>query len=350
MDQFSRQDWDSRSSTGILISRDCDDRWIGDNHRRYWLRTPSNFDEQQPPTSAYRAVDLYRPTGAQTPAETVAPVDLHGYLPPCLNSHTSTVERISSHLPILLEKKFEHICPGPSRVLRSQDVGYGAQDFYTLSRPYPGRQSVIDKTTARKLPHTLMDDNQATSMVTQNFKRGRRYPSCQKHEHYLRGLIKRQNILDEKALDDILFTMDTVFFNRTLDGRVRWKWSSPSETRYETEFVGATALRPAAQGGFETLVTLSKPILQQSRYSRKLLLTAFLHELIHCYLFIHCGFKAKSEGGHTNGFRAIAETIDEWIGPGYLKLRHMEADLSEFLEDEAQIGRNHVVHFYTGRR
>lgn len=78
---------------------------------------------------------------------------------------------------------------------------------------------------------------------------------------------------------------------------------------------------------------LSEPILKSEKYDRRLLLSAFLHELIHCYLFIQCGFEARRERGHTKGFHIIAGIIDKWVGEGYLSLCSMKANLDYFRRD-----------------
>ncbi|CRK37782.1 hypothetical protein BN1708_007517 [Verticillium longisporum] len=96
-----------------------------------------------------------------------------------------------------------------------------------------------------------------------------------------------------------------------------------------------TALRRSRLlGGFETLIVLSHPILKNRKYNRRLLISTFLHELIHSYLFVCCGFKARRCGGHTTGFKRIAALIDEWAGPDTLHLKDMEADLDHFKEEE----------------
>jgi hypothetical protein len=97
--------------------------------------------------------------------------------------------------------------------------------------------------------------------------------------------------------------------------------------------IGTTALRRAAAStrGFETLIVLSSTILRDPRFSRRLLISTFLHELIHSYLFICCGFRARWCGGHTPGFKEIAGVIDEWIGEeSGLFLSRVEADLELF--------------------
>ncbi|KAL2168790.1 hypothetical protein VTG60DRAFT_6829 [Thermothelomyces hinnuleus] len=139
--------------------------------------------------------------------------------------------------------------------------------------------------------------------------------------------------LDNDALESIFSAANEIFFNGRLSQRVTWDWSHVSSARYDSRVIGTTALRRAAahQRGFETLIVLSSPILRDPRYSRRLLISTFLHELIHCYLFICCGFRARGCGGHTQGFRDIAALMDDWIGDGArLYLRRVEADLDLF--------------------
>ncbi|CAI4219355.1 unnamed protein product [Parascedosporium putredinis] len=68
-----------------------------------------------------------------------------------------------------------------------------------------------------------------------------------------------------------------------------------------------------------------------------------LHEIIHSYLFIVCGLKARREGGHTEGFRQIATMIDKWAGPEHLRLQEMEADLGSYLTDQSKPATTQVV-------
>ncbi len=183
--------------------------------------------------------------------------------------------------------------------------------------------------------HTLIyHDSEAARRVKYHFKR---LPSHRKHERILRKLICRDNPHDDGPIDDdalasILNSANSVFFDGVLSKRVQWEWSS--QDRYRTELIGTTALRRCTdRDGFETLIVLSLPILKDPRYDRRLLLSAFLHELIHCYLFILCGFEARKERGHTQGFHDIAQIIDTWVGPGYLSLCNMKANLNHFRKD-----------------
>ncbi|PBP19085.1 hypothetical protein BUE80_DR010200 [Diplocarpon rosae] len=177
-------------------------------------------------------------------------------------------------------------------------------------------------------------DSEAARRVEYTFER---LPSHRKHERILRKLIKRDHPLDDGSIDDdalasILNSANSVFFDGVLSGRVQWEWSS--QDRFCTELIGTTALRRCTdRDGFETLIVLSRPILRDPRFDRRLLLSAFLHELIHCYLFILCGFQARKERGHTQGFHAIAEIIDTWVGPGYLSLCNTKANLNNFRKD-----------------
>ncbi|KAL2165369.1 hypothetical protein VTH06DRAFT_667 [Thermothelomyces fergusii] len=154
--------------------------------------------------------------------------------------------------------------------------------------------------------------------------------------------------LDNDALESIFSAANEIFFNGRLSQRVTWDWSHASSARYDSRVIGTTALRRAAahQRGFETLIVLSAPILRDPSYSRRLLISTFLHELIHCYLFICCGFRARGCGGHTPGFRDIAALMDDWIGPAArLYLSRVEADLDLFrIRPRRHHCRHHPYH------
>ncbi|PSR87437.1 hypothetical protein BD289DRAFT_338896, partial [Coniella lustricola] len=193
-------------------------------------------------------------------------------------------------------------------------------------------------------------DREAAAKVEQHLKRAK--PKVKQHERILRALIhpkahadKRTDFpLDNAALDSIFSAADEIFFNGKLSRRVHWDWtsegkhaSSSSSRRGEggvSRIIGYTALRKAMQkDGYETLIVLSSPILKDTSYNRRLLISTFLHELIHSYLFICNGFEARHCGGHTPGFKRIAELIDEWEGHGTLRLCDIEADLDRFREE-----------------
>ncbi|KAL3423471.1 hypothetical protein PVAG01_05218 [Phlyctema vagabunda] len=175
-----------------------------------------------------------------------------------------------------------------------------------------------------------------------------------KYVRYFRTLIESPDVLDDAALDSILIGADAVFFKGALSGRVMWEWSSPEQSQYASDLVGSTALRRARaplHSGFETLIILSRPILgrEASGFDRRLLLAAFLHELVHCYLFIRCGFTAREKGGHTDGFHAIAAIIDKWVAACgvQLQLCNIKANLDDFRVDKER-GRGARPHRHDG--
>jgi hypothetical protein len=211
-----------------------------------------------------------------------------------------------------------------------------------MERTHSGNSILPDKPYNQQPDNTLTlraDDEEAARRVEFHFRQVpyHRRSERTKHERILRRLIRLDHPLDDGEIDDkslagIVTTADSVFFGGALAGRVQWDWSS--EERYQNELIGTTALRHCSDGdGIETLIVLSEPILRNPKYDRRLLLSAFLHELVHCYLFILCGFEARIEGGHTPGFHAIARIIDDWVGGGYLSLCNMKANLSHFRKD-----------------
>ncbi|KAG8163389.1 hypothetical protein KVR01_006686 [Diaporthe batatas] len=185
------------------------------------------------------------------------------------------------------------------------------------------------------------EDKAAAARVRSHMNSPRR--DVRRHERILRSLIHPRNhrgadfALDETALESIFSAADEIFFQGRLSRRVQWEWSSSEQNDYSRRIIGTTALReaqPPLVGGYETLIVLSSPFLRDTKFNRRLLISTFLHELIHSYLFICCGFKARHCGGHTQGFKEIADAIDEWAGRGTLRLCDMEADLAHFKEVE----------------
>lgn len=166
----------------------------------------------------------------------------------------------------------------------------------------------------------------------------------------LRELISTCRSLDAHTLSRLFTTADAVFFNGALSGRVCWEWSSAP--RYISELVGTTALRRRrAGGGFECLIVLSEPLLTGTNFERRLAVGVFLHELVHCYLFVTCGFEAKLQGGHTDGFHRIVDVIDRWVGRDQLRLCSMRSGTHEHVrfvgEDDGrwEMGRaKHDLH------
>lgn len=224
----------------------------------------------------------------------------------------------------------------------------------SMERTASGRTILTEATTANQDQLECADfspeeDRLAALQVRRHMAKPRQ--NAKRHERILRALIHpkphaakgTEFPLDNDALESIFSAADEIFFQGRLARRVHWEWSSfePSSTGGGGGggIIGTTALRrasPPARGGYETLIVLSSPILTDTGYNRRLLIATFLHELVHSYLFICCGFKARHCGGHTAGFRAIAAAIDEWAGRGTLRLCDMEADLAHFREAAGQ--------------
>ncbi|KAK4147852.1 uncharacterized protein C8A04DRAFT_24408 [Dichotomopilus funicola] len=221
--------------------------------------------------------------------------------------------------------------------------------------------SIRPDPTERWASTELLEDDEAAQRVRDHLATFRRRNPDSKHERILRSIInprprprrphqhhnhrrshsipkadhpdQDEYPIDNEALESIFSAANEIFFNGRLSQRVSWDWSHASSTRYDSRVIGTTALRRAAAHtrGFETLIVLSSTILRDPSYSRRLLISTFLHELIHCYLFICCGFRARWCGGHTKGFREIAEVIDDWVGESsVLFLKSVEADLELF--------------------
>lgn len=214
--------------------------------------------------------------------------------------------------------------------------------------------SVSSDTTSYSLAHFGQADNdravyvgdlEAANEVLDHIFSRRRFPDSL-HSRILKALISPKALgnarawnLDNDALESIFSTANELFFANRLTGRVAWDWSHPASEQYEVHIVGTTAVRRSkfdpkhsSYHGYEMLIVLSSPILRDTKYNRRLLISTFLHEMIHSYLFVACGIKAGHDGGHTEGFRLIAEAIDDWVGRGHLRLGEMEADLEQFRE------------------
>ncbi|KKP02427.1 hypothetical protein THAR02_05493 [Trichoderma harzianum] len=187
----------------------------------------------------------------------------------------------------------------------------------------------------------LLSDLAAARLVRRHVANIRRWKHRDsQHGRILKALINPKSReadfpLDNDALRSIFSAANELFFANKLTQRVTWDWSHPASAQYESHIVGTTALRRSARlGGYETLIVLSSPILKDTKYNRRLLISTFLHEMIHSFLFIVCGITARHQGGHTEGFRQIAEIIDEWVGKEHLRLRDMEADLERFIHED----------------
>lgn len=204
----------------------------------------------------------------------------------------------------------------------------------------PSGNSIMSDTPYEPQYGNTFTDEQAARRVESHFHRRPRTQKHERNERILRKLIQRDDPLDDSEVDDnalfsVLTAADSIFFGGVLAGRVKWEWSS--HERYKIETIGSTALRCCVdRPGFETLIVLSSHILRDPRYDHRLLLSAFLHELVHCYLFISCGFDARFQGGHTEGFERIVNIIDSWAGRGHLRLCNFKADLDYFVKARYQ--------------
>ncbi|PQE22700.1 hypothetical protein CJF31_00001657 [Rutstroemia sp. NJR-2017a BVV2] len=213
----------------------------------------------------------------------------------------------------------EHfVLPAMERT-RSGDSIISDEDIANLPQPLP-RPSI----------HTI-SDAEAASLVLR-----RHWPhNYQELSNELLYLLCDAPTTDDNIFSIISLTSD-LFFHSSLRHRVAWSWSSPDQPRYKSELLGTTALREAKFGGYETLIVLSEPILRNPRYDRRLLLSTLLHELVHCYLFVKCGFEAKRMGGHTAGFHTIVEELGDWVaregrvGKEWLRLCGMRGNLEIF--------------------
>lgn len=210
----------------------------------------------------------------------------------------------------------------------STDLGLRPRSGLEITPHESGHDSHCDG------PDILGDklDDQAAKEVESHFNKRARDT---KVERVLRSLISPKSPeadfpLDDVAIDNILYAANEVFFCGRLKRRVRWDWSDKSSAESNSKIIGTTNLREARNGGYETLIVLSPYYLKDEQYNRRLVISTFLHELIHSYLFIRCGFAAKRHGGHTQGFHRIAQLIDDWAGRDTLFLSNMEADLDAF--------------------
>ncbi|KAI0409876.1 hypothetical protein F4802DRAFT_5174 [Xylaria palmicola] len=174
--------------------------------------------------------------------------------------------------------------------------------------------------------------DKAARLVEADMTDYRRRRRLSQHERILKSLISPKALgaefeIDDEALQGIFYAANEIFFRGSLKGRVTWRWKD-----LPTDLIGTTAWREAPDGhGYETLIFLSRQILKDKKYNRRLLISTFIHELIHSYLFVSCGYHPDDCGGHTSGFKQIATLINNWVGQeNLLQLHKMEAELSDF--------------------
>ncbi|KAI2468690.1 hypothetical protein F4781DRAFT_397058 [Annulohypoxylon bovei var. microspora] len=201
-----------------------------------------------------------------------------------------------------------------------------------------------DSPDMNRSTHTKDKDHDGAAMLVEaDLTDPRRRSRLSQHERILRSLIcpksrEAEFDIDDVALQGIFYAANEIFFHGKLKGRVTWSWVDLPSC-----LIGTTALRKSPRGpGLETLIFLSRRILKDRKYNRRLLISTFIHELIHSYLFVVCGFQSRECGGHTNGFQHIAGLIDKWAGPDLLYLCNMEAELSDFEMKAAGLPRDPV--------
>ncbi|KAG5995276.1 hypothetical protein E4U43_003049 [Claviceps pusilla] len=182
----------------------------------------------------------------------------------------------------------------------------------------------------------LLEDLEAARLVRDHVALyRRRYPDSQP-ERILRALISPKSRgaefpLDNDALQSIFSAANELFFASRLTRRVTWDWSHSASSKYENHILGTTAVRKSTHSdGLETLIVLSSPILRDTKYNRRLIISTFLHEMMHSFMFVACGWNSKQSSGHTQGFLQIAGVIDDWAGKDCLHLREMEANLERW--------------------
>ncbi|KAG6225989.1 hypothetical protein E4U44_006175 [Claviceps purpurea] len=217
----------------------------------------------------------------------------------------------------------------------------------TLERTESGH-SITSDTSAHHHHHhlslpsdaPLLEDLQAARLVREHVSLyHRRYPDSQP-ERILRALISPKSRgadfpLDNEALQSIFSAANELFFASRLTRRVTWDWSHSAAAKYDNHILGTTAVRRSAQfDGLETLIVLSSPILRDTKYNRRLIISTFLHEMMHSFMFVMCGWNSKQSSGHTQGFLQIAGIIDDWAGKDCLHLREMEANLERWRGDD----------------
>lgn len=238
------------------------------------------------------------------------------------------------------QHQYHHPHPPPPR----ENAASPAPVAYFMERTHSGNTILTDPELhpADCPEFSYEEDSKAAWWVEQHLAKPHARGNVKRHERILRTLINPRAKatdfpLDNAALESIFSAADEIFFQGRLSRRVHWEWSSGCVnvvgTKEGSRIIGTTALRAAEGGGYETLIVLSSPILKDTSYNRRLLISTFLHEMIHSYLFICCGFKARHCGGHTMGFKKIAELIDQWEGQGSLRLCDMEADLEHFRKE-----------------
>ncbi|KAI9816971.1 MAG: hypothetical protein M1832_004955 [Thelocarpon impressellum] len=205
----------------------------------------------------------------------------------------------------------------------------------TLGVRMPGERGLTAPSVERPIPFQQqhgpppqrISDVDAAGSVVLYFNGRNRNARQQEAERELIKLLGSSTFCEEQ-IRDVMNWADILFFEEKLRSKVQWRWSES----LSRNTIGTTRVRSTSDGSFMTQITLSRQVLGSDRYDQRLVLSAILHEAIHSYLFVCRGFDARQDGGHSAGFREIAELIDDWIGDQeYLQLYNMKAELDKFL-------------------
>ena len=177
-------------------------------------------------------------------------------------------------------------------------------------------------------PSDLISDMEAAALVETHLSQRHSDPAQLAAERKLIQLMGTYPFCADSIISEVMACADTLFFRGQLKSRVQWRWANTCSG--SPSIIGTTSLREVGPGDYMTQITLSKAALRREEFDQRLVIAAILHEAIHSYLFVVRGFWARREGGHTDGFRAIAGLIDDWVGNDFLRLRDVEARLEHF--------------------
>ncbi|KAI0023884.1 hypothetical protein F4780DRAFT_27962 [Xylariomycetidae sp. FL0641] len=244
-------------------------------------------------------------------------------------------------LPGLPESGHEAKSFVPREVRVNEPISLPARVNPPYRTPSPIQSCAFEVRGSRKFPkkhsHGKVASHDTAARIVEidlgNFRRRNRHSP---HERFLRALISPRSLeaeyeRDDDALHTIFHAVNEIFFSGKLKDRVEWAWKDLDSNLIGTTALRKVAMKPGVEPEIETKIYLSEKILKDNRYNRRLLISTFIHELIHSYLFVRCGYEAtRGCGGHTSGFQKIAQLIDDWAGPGLLHLCNMEAELSDF--------------------
>lgn len=260
---------------------------------------------------------------------------------PCLshgNTHMKPNPHKARHTTINRQQKSRSHSKSPSD--RVNPIGYRSAHYRVGRNDGSPRLSQSCNKTHSVPIETPSDlpslDDEALAMFRICLKARR--PT--RHARTLERLLNRKMDLDadsiSSSLNTILDLADKVFFSNKLRDRMEWRWSNDTDVGYDNDFLGTTTpqylVDPENPTKIRTRadIVLSRPLLRSKKYKSSLLISTFVHELVHCYLFICCGRQAEHNGGHTGAFHKIVADIKDWLQNDELLLCNMKADLRFF--------------------